>query len=726
VDSTSANSSSQHDTTDSTTLAVTDGTRITGSPVGLLVDGALSLASLKQSTISGNTTGVSIENGGALTSATQNFITGNTTGIAVASGAGTIGRIFDNNLSGNTAIAIANSSGVLIDASGNWWGSTTSAGVQAAFNGLVDYTSFLVSGTDTDTATSGFQGDFSVLDVDAASAQSGPTGRIQEGVNDVTAGGTVNVLAGTYAENLNIAKNLTLTGVSGNPTAVVVHPSTNAGDGVTIAAPATVVTVQDLEVTGANNGINASGLTTLNLSDLTLTGNTAGGTISNVSTVNETPSSGSTPTNVTATGLSFVSDLNQAVSISGILNFIVNGGSGSDTFNVTPSSGTTFTVHGNNPTPPASPGDVLTVPSGGTLTETFSSSAGYSGMWTFAGMKPVNFDGIETLTPTADLSISAAGPSTAAAGDPNGFNYTITVMNNGPSDNTGGFTVTDTLPAGETFQAVGSTPGAAVNGQTITYTNSTGLANGSTQTFILHVTVAASVPPGAVLQDSATVTPASSGPIDPNPANNTFSFSSTVTSPPPPFVSVAFGPGGEVVEVVNFEGVLTQFSAAGAQVLGGGVRTASVAFGPSGEVLEIVGLNGVLTQFDASGAHQLGGAGVQSASVAFGPGGEVLEVVLVDGSLTQFDAAGAHQLGSSGVQSASVAFGPGGEVLEVVSTAGVLTQFDASGAHQLGGAGVRSAGVAFNSTGEVLDFIFTDGTLDQFDAFGVHRLGIVS
>jgi hypothetical protein len=199
-----------------------------------------------------------------------------------------------------------------------------------------------------------------------------------------------------------------------------------------------------------------------------------------------------------------------------------------------------------------------------------------------------------------------------------------------------------------------------------------------------------------------------------------------VQPPPPPSVSVAFGPNGAVVELVNSAGVLTQFDAAGAHVLGGGVRYASIAFGPNGYVLEVVSTAGILTQFDASGAHQLGGAGVESASVAFGPGGEVLEVVLIDGSLRQFSAAGVQVLATSGVVSASVAFGPSGEVVELLSTAGALTQFDATGAHQLGGAGVRSAGVAFTANSLVLDIIFSDGTLDQFDAFGVHRLGLVS
>src|SRR5207244_3386220 len=63
----------------------------------------------------------------------------------------------------------------------------------------------------------------------------------------------------------------------------------------------------------------------------------------------------------------------------------------------------------------------------------------------------------------------------------------------------------------------------------------------------------------------------------------------------PPFVSVAFGPAGEVVDVVSSDGVLTQYDAFGTHVLGGGVRFASLAFGPSGAVMEVVALSGVLT-----------------------------------------------------------------------------------------------------------------------------------
>src|SRR5262249_39362688 len=66
---------------------------------------------------------------------------------------------------------------------------------------------------------------------------------------------------------------------------------------------------------------------------------------------------------------------------------------------------------------------------------------------------------------------------------------------------------------------------------------------------------------------------------------------------PPPCVSVAFGPQGEVAEVVRADGTLIQFDAFGAHVLGGGVRSASVAFGPFGEMLLITFQSGTLTQF---------------------------------------------------------------------------------------------------------------------------------
>ncbi len=111
-----------------------------------------------------------------------------------------------------------------------------------------------------------------------------------------------------------------------------------------------------------------------------------------------------------------------------------------------------------------------------------------------------------TITTSADLSISKSAPMSATAGDPAGFDYTITVHNGGPSDNTGGFTVTDVLPSGLTYEDGASTPACAEGPVgTITCTNSTGLVSGADQAFTIHVRVAANVANATILSNHATV-----------------------------------------------------------------------------------------------------------------------------------------------------------------------------------------------------------------------------
>ncbi|QLQ06868.1 MAG: hypothetical protein HZY76_13030 [Anaerolineae bacterium] len=117
----------------------------------------------------------------------------------------------DNSIAGNTDGADKGTTGTYnLNASGNWWGSNAPATVAATVGSGIDYTPWLDVGTDT-SANPGFQGDFSTLWVDDDSPQTGVIGRIQEGVNLVTAS-TVNVAAGTYDESVNINKSLTLVG----------------------------------------------------------------------------------------------------------------------------------------------------------------------------------------------------------------------------------------------------------------------------------------------------------------------------------------------------------------------------------------------------------------------------------------------------------------------------------------------------------------------------------
>ena len=122
-----------------------------------------------------------------------------------------------------------------------------------------------------------------------------------------------------------------------------------------------------------------------------------------------------------------------------------------------------------------------------------------------------------TVDTQADLSVTKGGPATATAGDPAGFNYLLTVHNDGPSDNAG-FHLTDTLPAGLTFQTSGSSAGCSAAGQLVTCTSGV-LAAGANKPFTLHVTLASTVDSGTHLLNSATVT--SDHTLDPDHGNDT-------------------------------------------------------------------------------------------------------------------------------------------------------------------------------------------------------------
>ena len=121
----------------------------------------------------------------------------------------------------------------------------------------------------------------------------------------------------------------------------------------------------------------------------------------------------------------------------------------------------------------------------------------------------------------ADLVPSISAPSgNQIAGDPSGFNYSVSVKNNGLSDNHGGYTVTGTLPAGVSFVS-GAGCASATGGFTC---SNTGLAAGGTDPYTVHVKVAASACPGTAPSCDGTahasVSVTSNGTADPTPGNN--------------------------------------------------------------------------------------------------------------------------------------------------------------------------------------------------------------
>ena len=135
-----------------------------------------------------------------------------------------------------------------------------------------------------------------------------------------------------------------------------------------------------------------------------------------------------------------------------------------------------------------------------------------------------NTASVEIVT-AADLSITKTAPATATAGEPSGFDYTITVKNNGPSDNVGGFTVTDTLQSGLSFQTAGSDASCSASGQLVTCTHPAGLVDGDSATFTVHVKLASTVDSSVTLTNTASV--ASTGTTDPSSDNDTSDATST-------------------------------------------------------------------------------------------------------------------------------------------------------------------------------------------------------
>ncbi len=165
-----------------------------------------------------NQAGLVVSGGSA--AVTTSYVAGNFYGTIFSNSA--TGSVTGSDLSGNTVSAVRNiaTGGVIVDASNNWWGVTPEADVLAKTystgGSRVDITPYLLDGTDTGNATAGFQGDYSQLAVTALGAQSGATGRIQEGVNSIANGSLTGINRllfvnnGTYTGATDVNQSLTL------------------------------------------------------------------------------------------------------------------------------------------------------------------------------------------------------------------------------------------------------------------------------------------------------------------------------------------------------------------------------------------------------------------------------------------------------------------------------------------------------------------------------------
>jgi hypothetical protein len=149
----------------------------------------------------------------------------------------------------------------LVDASLNWLGANTAAGVRGAGGtgrlvmtlagptagfvvrpslapaGRIDYSPFVNSAADA-RPQAGFQPDVTYLNIDAYSPQSGPPSPLAEGVALVAEGGTARLEAAWYDESITIDKSLTLN----NTGATSLRSLTMNGPArvLTLAAPLTL------------------------------------------------------------------------------------------------------------------------------------------------------------------------------------------------------------------------------------------------------------------------------------------------------------------------------------------------------------------------------------------------------------------------------------------------------------------------------------------------------
>jgi uncharacterized repeat protein (TIGR01451 family) len=131
---------------------------------------------------------------------------------------------------------------------------------------------------------------------------------------------------------------------------------------------------------------------------------------------------------------------------------------------------------------------------------------------------------------SVDLAISKVGPATVNSGAT--MTYTLNIINKGPDGTLGDVTVTDPLPAGETYISSSASVGTpSFSSSTDTVTDDLGLvANQGTATVTIVVQVTA--PGGTTLTNTGYVSVDPSLDTDGDPANNQSTINTLVNSSP--------------------------------------------------------------------------------------------------------------------------------------------------------------------------------------------------
>ena len=115
--------------------------------------------------------------------------------------------------------------------------------------------------------------------------------------------------------------------------------------------------------------------------------------------------------------------------IGSVEELTVSGFDGNDTFNLAPQVATHITINGENPVPPATPGDTLNIDFTGTLGSQLTPQGTGAGVWAFINRQSINFTGIETQGPTQpSISMANVAVTEGNAGSSNAtFTATLSV-----------------------------------------------------------------------------------------------------------------------------------------------------------------------------------------------------------------------------------------------------------------------------------------------------------
>jgi parallel beta-helix repeat protein len=196
-----------------------------------------------------------------------------------------------NKLSGNPIAGITNTSGgILMNGSHNWWGDASGPGVVGPGTGDKVSTNVTFSPWCTNAACT----TFATLPVHNVT-QGLYYATIQAAIDAATVGDTINVAAGTYDEDVNVNKSVSLIGAGASSTTL---RGIIGGDGATVRVNASNVTIAGFTITRLGNnltdwnnaGLNSAGIaiqgtaiTAANIHDNTIFGNRTGIDINNSS-----------------------------------------------------------------------------------------------------------------------------------------------------------------------------------------------------------------------------------------------------------------------------------------------------------------------------------------------------------------------------------------------------------------------------------------------------------